>query len=258
MEKSELEILDFIHREVKWGVDFSRYKAVLSGSVLEIYNYEKAVHFGGCLSRHKRVGKRSSKVRRAFSISRARLRIRRLISANSGAYGCRDVFVTFTFAENRLDLKTANKDWSDFILRLRYSLGFSPKYLAVVEFQKRGAIHYHAVFFNIPFILDIKVKWASIWGLGFIKINAVEHVRSLGAYLSKYLQKGVVDARLFNEKCYFVSRGLFKPVITRYPPIDNISLDHSFEGDYNLEQVQEFESLWTGRVIYKRYVKNVI
>ena len=204
----------------RFGLNFSKYKAVISGNIKEEYHFEHMIHYGGSLSRHKRTGKRTSRVRRAFSISRARQRIRRLISANTGQYGCKDLFITFTFAENITTLKDANACWTAFIKRLKYHLDFNPAYVAVVEFQKRGAVHYHAVFFNIPYIEGIKDKWAEIWSHGFINIQSVVKIRSIGAYLSKYLQKGVVDARLFNEKCYFTSRGLYKPIVVREPPID--------------------------------------
>ncbi len=210
-------------KKIEWGVDFSRYKAVISGPIKEVYEFEKDVHFGGQLKsrnrRHRRTGKRNLGIRRPFSISRARKHIRRLIACNSGEYPAyTDKFVTFTFAENVTGLKEANEMWRKFMMRLNYHIGHSLKYVSVVEFQKRGAVHYHAVFFNLPFVDNDEL--AKIWSHGFIKINAIKHIRSIGAYVSKYLQKGVVDARLFNEKCYFASRGLIKPTVIRIPPIE--------------------------------------
>ena len=248
----ENQVLDLL-ASTKFGLNFSKYKAVISGSVMEEYHFEKSVHYGGSLKRNKRTGKRRSKVRRSFSISRARLRIRRLIAANSGQYQCKDLFVTFTFAENITTLKEANLCWTAFIKRLKYHLGFNPAYVAVVEFQKRGAVHYHGVFFNIPFIDNIKDKWAEIWSHGFISIKSIQKINSIGAYLSKYLQKGVVDARLFNEKCYFTSRGLHKPLTIRELPVD-IDLGGE-ETKYELQEEREYHSEWTGRIVYKRFTQ---
>ncbi len=248
----EEQALDYL-RATRFGLNFSKYKAVISGNIKEEYHFERMIHYGGSLSRHKRTGKRISKVRRGFSISRARQRIRRLISANTGQYGCKDLFITFTFADNISELKEANAFWTAFIKRLKYHLGFNPAYVAVVEFQKRGAVHYHAVFFNIPFIENIKEKWAEIWSHGFINIKSVRKINSIGAYVSKYLQKGVVDARLFNEKCYFTSRGLYKPITVRELPID---IDFGGEEiKYELQEEHEYYSEWTGRIIYKRWVE---
>ena len=244
--------LDHLH-STHFGLNFSKYKAVISGNMKEEYHFERLIHYGASLSRHKRTGKRKSKVRRSFSISRARLHIRRLISSNSGQYGCKDLFITFTFAENIVSLKEANACWTAFIKRLKYHLDFNPAYVAVVEFQRRGAVHYHAVFFNIPFIENIKESWAEIWSHGFISIKSVQKINSIGAYLSKYLQKGVVDARLFNEKCYFTSRGLYKPITVREPPID---IDFGGEEiKYELQETREYSSEWTGKIVYKRLVR---
>ena len=244
--------------KVHWGVDFSKYKAVISGDVKEVYEFSKDIHFGGRLRsrnrRRKRVGKRNLGIRRPFSISRARLRIRRLIACNSGQFdGFTDKFVTFTFAENITSLKEANEKWRKYIMRLNYHIGHSLKYVSVVEFQKRGAVHYHAVFFNLPYINNDEL--AKIWSHGFIKINAVQHIRSIGAYVSKYLQKGVVDARLFNEKCYFTSRGLRKPVVIRTPAID-LDVTDSEPVEYRLEETRVLPfNMWTGLTIYKRYTR---
>ncbi len=245
-------------RKLHWGVDFSRYKAVISGPVKEVYEFEKDIHFGGQLKsrnrRKKRVGKRNQGMRRPFSISRARKHIRRLISCNSGQYPeYSDKFVTFTFAENITGLKEANEMWRKFMMRLNYHIGHALKYVSVVEFQKRGAVHYHAVFFNLPYINNDEL--AEIWSHGFIKINAIQHIQSIGAYVSKYLQKGVVDARLFNEKCYFTSRGLLKPITIRNPPLD-LDFTGSDSIEYKLEEtcILPFNK-WTGWTVYKRYTR---
>ena len=245
-------------QKVKWGVDFSRYKAVFSGTTMEVYEFGKDVHFGGQLKPHKR-RKRSRYlgIRKPFSISRARLKIRRLIACNSGQHeGFKDKFMTFTFAKNIKNLREANALWSKFIPRLKKYVGHPLKYVAVVEFQDKtrgGVIHYHAVFFNLPYILNDKI--AEIWSHGFIKINNVRKIHSIGAYVSKYLQKGVVDARLFNEKCYFTSRGLIKPIVVRIPPLD-IDLLAPNPVEYKLEETRQLPFCkWTGLTTYKRYAK---
>jgi hypothetical protein len=243
-------------RKTKWGVDFSKYKAVISGPVKEVYEFEKDIHFGGQLKsrnrRKKRVGKRNLGIRRPFSISRARKHIRRLIACNSGQYPeYTDKFITFTFADNVTGLKEANEMWRKFMMRLNYHIGHALKYVSVVEFQKRGAVHYHAVFFNLPYIVNDEL--AEIWSHGFIKINAIQHIQSIGAYVSKYLQKGVVYARLFNEKCYFTSRGLKKPITIRTPPLDIEFID-SEKIEYQLEASCTLPyNQWTGHTTYKRY-----
>lgn len=130
------------------------------------------------------------------------------------------IFVTFTFAENITDLKTANYEFTKFIQRLNYFITNDKKnylkYLVVVEFQKRGAVHYHALFFNMPFIKGIKKKIEEIWAQGFIKYVATTRIKNLPGYLTKYMTKDLSDPRLNGKKSYFVSRGLKKPQLIYY------------------------------------------
>lgn len=124
-------------------------------------------------------------------------------------------FVTFTFDGQRdfdiTDVKSCNAYWTKFIKRLkrRYK---DLKYIAVVEFQDkndRGAVHYHMVC-NLPYVK--KSELADIWGAGFVKINAIDKVDNIGAYVVKYMNKDIDDERLQGLKAYNHSRGLQEPV----------------------------------------------
>ena len=59
-------------------------------------------------------------------------------------------FMTLTFKDNIQDVKYTNVEFKKFIKRLNYYLYNEKKqnlkYLAVWEKQKRGAIHYHIIF----------------------------------------------------------------------------------------------------------------
>lgn len=52
-----------------------------------------------------------------------------------------------------------------------------------------------------------------IWGHGFVKINAIDKVDNLGAYITKYMTKDKADDRLKTEKGYLCSRNLQRPKI---------------------------------------------
>ena len=71
--------------------------------------------------------------------------------------------------------------------------------------------------FNAPYIKNNKLQ--EIWGNGFVKINNIDNVDNVGAYVSEYLrqaEKGqghnLEDDRLQGRKSYFSSKGLFKPI----------------------------------------------
>jgi len=110
-------------------------------------------------------------------------------------------------------LSKVKKDLLNFFKRLSYRLNGQRKnwikYVAVPEKQERGAWHFHIVTFNLDYI-DSKLL-AEIWGHGFIKINAVDDVKDLGCYVSKYLTKQVV--MFFQGKRYLCSKGLLRPKV---------------------------------------------
>ncbi|WP_235341175.1 rolling circle replication-associated protein, partial [Anoxybacillus thermarum] len=146
---------------------------------------------------------------RADALQRARKNLRRLINANVDAWAERVKFFTLTFKENVQDIKMANYEFKKFRQRLEYHLELKLKYVAVIECQKRGAIHYHMVTFNMPYVPHADLE--RIWGHGFVKVNAIDEVDNVGAYVTKYMTKDNDDERLKGEKCYFSSRGLIKP-----------------------------------------------
>lgn len=194
----------------------SNIKACISGEKVELYEYEKPYfyNFSPRQSHNDSISKRNS-VRRADSLSRSRRFIRRIIYANESCWNVELNFFTFTFKKNVKDIREAFSEWSMFTKRLNRGLqsrGFSSsKYIGVVEFQKRGAIHFHVLYFNLPHLSSFKINVASIWGKGFIHSNPISQVGQIGAYVSKYLQKETIDKRLFGKKAYFCSRGLRRP-----------------------------------------------
>jgi hypothetical protein len=133
-------------------------------------------------------------------------------------------FLTYTFQENVIDVAVANPIFTNYIKRLNYHTydsGLSSlKYVVVPEFQKRGAVHYHAVFFNLPMINSKREfetgEAASLWGQGFIKKKNITEIPNVGLYMTKYMTKDAADRRLVGKKKYFSSRGLIKPVVVTH------------------------------------------
>lgn len=115
-------------------------------------------------------------------------------------------FITLTFAENVTDVGTATKELHRFMMIARKKYGRF-RYLWVVEFQKRGAVHFHMLMDIPQFIPQSWIEKA--WGRGFIKINAIEHVDNIGAYIAKYMSK-LDDHRLDGRRAYGMSRNMAK------------------------------------------------
>jgi len=200
-------------------------KVVISGDIVEIYEYSNPILEGYDIKEFHNVGRDNTAseddklINREKVYSRAKRDVRRVINANIGEFS---KFVTLTFAENITDIRIASYEFKKFKQRLEDYVSHKLQYLAVVEFQKRGAIHYHVLMFNLPYIKSNELK--RIWGNGFIKINKISEVDNVGAYVCKYMTK-TDDDRLLGEKMWFRSRGLEEPTeIKEKERVDNLAI----------------------------------
>lgn len=226
-------------------------KAIVCGNVVEIYNYENSVLYGYSDT------KKSSKGRQAVAssedkeknrekvLSRASRDLRRIINCNIQGYS---KFITLTFKDNVQSLDFANYEFKKFIQRINYNYKIKLQYSVVIEFQERGAIHYHALFYNLTEKLDIK-KMGEMWGNGFIKVNSIRDVDNVGAYVCKYMTK-TDDDRLLGRKMYFNSRGLKKPQEIKETEIvdalvgslqnQSPKYENKFSNDYNSIEYKQY------------------
>lgn len=182
-------------------------------------------------------------VMRDYSLRRTRARITRLIDSNLDL----KVFVTLTFAKNLKELKETNIIFKKFILRLRY-LYQNLKYLAVPEFQKRGAVHYH-ILINTEIAHD---KLEIIWGQGFVMINRVKHINNLGMYISKYIGKDLFDIRYFGMRKVLSSKNLEQPItITAFSEVREFL--QTAIGTIKPLTDKLYRSDWLGKIRYRLY-----
>lgn len=231
------------------------FKVVVSGKQVEVYKYKKNVwrDYESCPAEERPVKKpkqlnlieliENKKAKRKFSLNRTRTEIRRLVNSNPQL----NKFLTLTFAENITDLKIANYAFNQFIKRISYHYP-AFEYLAVPEFQKRGAVHYHLLC-NLPFIQLSELQ--EIWSNGFIKINKIDNVNNVGAYICKYLGKDMFDERAFGRKKFFRSQSLFTAIeLLGWTAMKFVEKFLSL-----LKPVYEkiFMSEWSGEVEYKAY-----
>jgi len=131
------------------------------------------------------------------------------------------IFLTLTFGEDINNLPTANRLYSKFIQRYNYRI-FQTKdkilqYVAVPEFQKNGRVHYHCLFFNLPYSFKNYDIARDVWGNGHIYMKAIytKTVSGLSSYMSKYLIKNCDDVRLYKKRKYFPSAKLLRPIIIK-------------------------------------------
>jgi len=168
------------------------------------------------------------------SASRCKIRLRRLIHSNAGAWKDKlgkpipARFLTLTFKENIQDLKSANQLLTKFIQRLNYrflNVLIEPLvYVCVPEFQDRGAVHYHLVLFNFPFIHYVYKKLYDCWDNGRIKYDTIRNdanIPTIVGYITKYITKQAKDERFKGKKRYFASRTVKKSLIIRSDNLEN-------------------------------------
>lgn len=249
------------------------HKIIQSGDVIEIYEYSEGYLKGYALTENQLNDRTSFESdsddgdSRERSLRRAKTNLRRLINSNIGQYGREFTakFLTLTFKENVQDIKQANYEFKKFIQRLNYKLYGTKKanlkYTTVIEFQKRGAIHYHTIVYNMPYLKANEIS--NVWENGFIKINKIDDVDNVGAYVGEYLGqaekgqgKNIEDDRLRGQKTHFSSRGLFKPVeITDKKIVEQVATALLNE---KISYSAEFENEHLGKISYKQYNLNTV
>ena len=230
-----------MYENITPNVCFSSQRVKKSGNFLVLSSYGRERMIGGRRYLKKDDEKKTEHEKltpeeiRKKSLWRAKNMISDLILCNAWHWHKRNgkaynpVFITFTFRENVTDLTYAHKEFTKFIRRFSYDIRGKMtflKYLAVVEFQERGAIHYHVVFFNLPWIDRIYDKVIDEWrkgvGEGSARVESVRDEFGLINYLCKYLTKSVEGGRLQARKSYFASKDLKKPLINGFDEVVNI------------------------------------
>lgn len=154
------------------------------------------------------------------SLSRTRIRLYRLVSANlQHCDGLLPTFCTLTYKKNETSRKIAAHDLKLYHQRLSYHVGKSIRYIAIPEFQKRGAIHYHIIYFNLPYV-PVELMASKIWGHGNVDIHVLGHVKNTSAYVAKYITKDTLDSRHKGHRILITSRGLKQPITVYNEDVD--------------------------------------
>lgn len=248
-------------------------KAIIYGSNLELYTYEKNIRaIGGkrgnptsranmqdvpvseSVAEKEKISKRQNTKNRTLSA------FRRLVIANNER-SLPPVLITCTYAENQQSLTVGYRDFQSFITSMRHTFGKTFRYIAVPEFQRRGAVHFHALFWGLPENICAEERHtrvvARLWGRGFVDCFLTDGSDKLGSYLAKYLGKSYTDPRLFGKKAFRCSRNVIKPIYEK-----------NLAGLYYLSEMygigvdnypcidREFDTQWLGKGRY-RYYQNI-
>lgn len=223
-------------------------RLIRSGNVIELYDYEKPVIRGSGARRGRAnqafTSKETKQENRSKTANRARAKVRRIINANPQL----NKFLTLTFAENVTDIDFAHTALDRFIKRLNRKYA-SFQYVCVIEFQERGAVHFHMLC-NLPYV-DVNAL-ARVWGHGFIKLNRIDNVDNVGAYVTKYMTKENMDERLIGRRSYSMSRWLNAPQV--YTDEKQIEAELESLADVQRVQTSTYESEYYGIVRYTQII----
>lgn len=256
-------------------------KVVKCGNVTEVYQYGipqwkgyENTYKGGRRGLSDDLSERKEENRNA-TLSKARKTIRNLVNSNVYQYGnITPKFMTLTFKENITNIDEANKEYRKFIKRLNYYVLGSKKcdlkYTCVSEIQDgsreyidkdgnkrnglgRGAIHYHVIFYNLPYVPHSALL--NIWGSSNgLRINKIDNVDNVGAYVCAYLTKQGCEA-FEGKKVYFNSRGLKKPIeITKKNTTSKV-LGNLESRKLKCKIEKTYINDYTGLVTYRQYVE---
>ncbi len=127
-------------------------------------------------------------------------------------------------------------------------------YVAIEEYQKRGALHYHLLVGNTTAeelgladsgkkVRKGRLKGQPIynvtkWRYGFSTVTKIFDTEAVKYYLSKYLTKGQADPRFFGKKRYFTSRNIIRPTVEKFQFPCNAEcdiFDSIMKEDYNID-----------------------
>lgn len=225
---------------------------VLSDSIIEVKTYERLNTLGGGDTSDIEKGTGANLDENYKDRQRIRkTNVRQLVTCNFTEHS---KFITLTFRENMIDVKQANYEFKKFIGKLTYfHEKKSFKYLAVIEFQQRGAVHYHMIA-DLDFVPASMLE--NLWGQGFIKINDISRVDNVGAYVVKYMNKDISDPRLQGLKAYNCSRGLSRPTeLKSWTMSDYQAVNEISEGLKEKTPVysSQYTSDQSGTILYQQY-----
>ena len=135
-----------------------------------------------------------------------------------------DRMVTLTYRENTVDCELALKHWKAFCRKLGKHKQFH--YVAVIEEQARGALHFHVAVAGRQMYALLRSIWQSILGrgpngeqMGQVHVRdphrfgfGVAGAHKIASYIAKYCGKEM-QCRALEQKRYFRSRGIVVPEV---------------------------------------------
>jgi hypothetical protein len=167
-------------------------------------NCEDSIRRGGGAKRSNSSKDQMNEAVLKKSIQRARTTIRRKLLSMQA-----DRMLTLTFRENVKEIDDAWKCFKYFTRLMRWRFGSRFTYVAVPEYQRRGAVHFHLAISGYYPVTTVRRLWHRAVGKydGNIDITSPRragknswNAKRIANYLAKYLTKS--ESTEFNRKRY--------------------------------------------------------
>jgi len=232
-------------------------KIISAGDLVEVYTYEREPSpkrlRKSALERRETFYK-PRRQRRADNLNKAKQSFRRLIRANLQKGN--PALLTLTMLDI-LPYADAVRCFTSFGQKARREFGQSFAWVAVAEFQRRGALHFHALVWGLtPYDVESEKRTRriqNIWGFGYVDIAETDGSPKLSTYLSKYMQKSMQDVRLLGKRAYCASRNLLRPLSFNTPTSIDLFTEAVGLADLTPLQDRAYDTQWLGRANYKSY-----
>jgi hypothetical protein len=179
-----------------------------------------------------------------------------------------NTFVTLTFKENIQDFDYAYKCFKKFNRKINEVMSETAnkfEFVSVIEFQQRGAIHFHLLC-NLEtgfkrtkrefrktddqkYFEFLLMNYA--WKYGFITVQPISNSNdNIGAYMVKYMTKEIDNDLTINKKMTSSSKGLCKPIEIKIN-------DRNWKNEYDNLGIPNYQSNYfsdfTGNVQFLEY-----
>lgn len=231
-------------------------KVIQSGNLVEEWVYEREPSPKSHIQLKPR-RKRILQERRPDHIIKCRKDFTRLVRANLNPQWP-PALMTLTMRDI-VDISDAYKLYTAFGRKLKKHYGDEIAWIAVPEFQKRGAVHFHVLLFNFH---DSHIKserrtrrMAGYWGHGFVDLVKTDGSEKLSGYLAKYMSKAMSDHRLVGKRAYSASRNVLRPVSLNTPfQIKFAKQIWGLAVDNSPLQEREYSTMFLGKCVYKSYL----
>jgi len=165
------------------------------------------------------------------AVARAKTTIRRTVMA-----GCLDHLLTLTYRENIQDTKLGWSHLSKFVRLVRAHCPAWP-YVAVMELQDRGAIHFHLAVSGRQDVGLLRRLWHVVIGgsdRGNIDVQYFRGSKArLAKYLAKYISKDLSEGKSKGVHRYKRSRGIKVPEQVILLP-HNVAIDSELIGLFEM------------------------